>query len=85
MPSSWHEAQCHKAGSQDIESVNCAASTGYSQSESYMGVFVSPVVKDKRRRVDIKIYPFRLRVFASLYFTGNGWFNRSKVIRCLYM
>lgn len=44
---------------------------------SYMGVFNSPIYPDKKRRVDIKFYPYRERVFASLYFTGNGYFNRS--------
>jgi DNA polymerase lambda len=44
---------------------------------SYMGVFHSPVVKGRRRRVDIKFYPYRERIFAALYFTGNGYFNRS--------
>ena len=44
---------------------------------SYMGVFYSPIVPKRRRRVDLKIYPFRERIFASLYFTGNGFFNRS--------
>jgi DNA polymerase/3'-5' exonuclease PolX len=44
---------------------------------SYMGVFHSPVVKGRRRRVDVKFYPYRERIFASLYFTGNGHFNRS--------
>ena len=43
---------------------------------SYMGVFNSPVVEGRRRRVDIKLYPYRERAFASLYFTGNGFFNR---------
>jgi DNA polymerase/3'-5' exonuclease PolX len=44
---------------------------------SWMGVFNSPFVPGKRRRVDIKFYPYAERVFASLYFTGNGYFNRS--------
>jgi DNA polymerase lambda len=44
---------------------------------SYMGVFRSPNVPMRRRRVDIKLYPYRERIFASLYFTGNGFFNRS--------
>lgn len=44
---------------------------------SYMGVFYSPVHPGRKRRVDIKFYPYRERVFASLYFTGNTWFNRS--------
>ena len=44
---------------------------------SYMGVFRSPSDARKRRRVDIKFYPYRERVFAELYFTGNGHFNRS--------
>ena len=46
-------------------------------SSSYMGVFKSPYMKGKLRRVDIKFYPYRERVFASLYFTGNGYFNRA--------
>jgi DNA polymerase lambda len=46
-------------------------------SSSYMGVFVSPMIAGKMRRVDIKFYPYRERIFASLYFTGNGHFNRS--------
>jgi DNA polymerase/3'-5' exonuclease PolX len=48
-----------------------------SSSLSYMGVFNSPTISGKRRRVDIKFYPWRERAFASLYFTGNGHFNRS--------
>lgn len=46
-------------------------------SSSYMGVFNSPIFKDKVRRVDIKFYPFKEKIFAALYFTGNGHFNRS--------
>jgi DNA polymerase lambda len=46
-------------------------------SSSYMGVLKSPVVEGRRRRVDFKFYPYRERIFASLYFTGNGYFNRS--------
>jgi len=46
-------------------------------SSSYMGVFNSSMKKGTRRRVDIKFYAYRERVFASLYFTGNGFFNRS--------
>jgi DNA polymerase lambda len=52
------------------------AREGHSSS-SYMGIFNSPTAKHKRRRVDIKFYPYRERIFASLYFTGNGHFNRS--------
>ncbi|CAJ1958452.1 unnamed protein product [Cylindrotheca closterium] len=44
---------------------------------TYMGVFNSPKNVGTRRRVDLKFYPYRERVFASLYFTGNGFFNRS--------
>mgnify|MGYP001221257859 CR=1 FL=1 len=44
---------------------------------SYMGVFISPVDKEKRRRVDIKFYPYREKAFATIYFTGSGWFNRA--------
>lgn len=47
------------------------------KAESYMGVFVSPSVPVKHRRIDIKFYPYREKAFASLYFTGNGWFNRA--------
>lgn len=47
------------------------------KAESYMGVFVSPTVPNKHRRIDIKFYPYRERAYASLYFTGNGWFNRA--------
>lgn len=48
-----------------------------SHGASYMGVFRSPKIEGKQRRIDIKFYPWRERVFASLYFTGNGYFNRS--------
>ena len=44
---------------------------------SYMGIFVSPLCHKKLRRIDIKFYPSRERIFALLYFTGNGYFNRS--------
>lgn len=50
-------------------------------SSTYFGVFHSPVVNGRRRRVDIKMYPYRERAFASLYFTGNGYFNRSMRLR----
>mmetsp|Transcript_27068 Transcript_27068/g.41128 ORF Transcript_27068/g.41128 Transcript_27068/m.41128 type:complete len:361 (+) Transcript_27068:967-2049(+) len=49
----------------------------YPSSQTYMGVFCSPTVPGKRRRIDIKFYPYRERAFATLYFTGCGWFNRS--------
>ena len=47
------------------------------KSSSYMGVFNSPTVPGKRRRIDIKFYLYREKAFATLYFTGNGYFNRS--------
>ena len=47
------------------------------KAESYMGVFISPSMPRKHRRIDIKFYPYREKAFASLYFTGNGWFNRA--------
>lgn len=50
---------------------------GKKSSQSYMGVFCSPTVTGRMRRIDIKWYPYRERIFAALYFTGNGWFNRS--------
>jgi DNA polymerase lambda len=53
------------------------AKRGKDTSSSYMGVFFSPMVAGKMRRVDIKFYPYSERIFASLYFTGNGHFNRS--------
>ncbi len=43
----------------------------------YMGCLYSPVKDNTRRRVDIKFYPYRERAFATVYFTGNGYFNRS--------
>ena len=42
-----------------------------------MGCFKSPVEEGVRRRVDIKLYPYRERAFATVYFTGNGFLNRS--------
>lgn len=48
-----------------------------SRQSSYMGVFKSPKIKGKGRRVDIKFFPWSERIFATLYFTGNGYFNRS--------
>jgi len=47
------------------------------ESVSWMGVFRSPVHEGKRRRVDIKFYPYREKAFCKLYFTGSGIFNRS--------
>jgi DNA polymerase/3'-5' exonuclease PolX len=44
---------------------------------SYMGVFISPTVPGKHRRIDIKFYPYQQKPSATLYFTGNGWFNRA--------
>ena len=46
-------------------------------SQSYMGVFNSPKITGRRRRIDIKFYPYREKAFAQLYFTGSGFFNRS--------
>lgn len=56
-----------------------SAADGRHSSASYMGVFCSPLpaLEGKMRRIDIKFYPYRERVFAYLYFTGCGWFNRS--------
>lgn len=48
-----------------------------SRSASYMGVFYSPTCGGKRRRVDIKIWPYCQRPYATLYFTGGKYFNRS--------
>jgi DNA polymerase/3'-5' exonuclease PolX len=48
-----------------------------SSSTTYFGVIRSPMVLGRRRRLDIKFYPYRERVFASIYFTGNGYFNRA--------
>eukprot|EP00536_Pseudo-nitzschia_multiseries_P000551 jgi/Psemu1/179115/e_gw1.7.155.1 len=47
------------------------------QCDFYMGCLYSPKNPKVRRRVDIKLYPYRERAFATLYFTGNGYFNRS--------
>ena len=46
-------------------------------SASYMGVFFSPMKPGIRRRIDIKLYPFAQKAFATLYFTGSSYFNRS--------
>jgi len=58
-----------------VDSVQCIDSC--ERAASYMGVFVSPLFPSKRRRIDIKFYPYRERAFASLYFTGSSFFNRS--------
>jgi DNA polymerase lambda len=58
------------------KSVGYMSSKG-SHGSSYMGVVRSPKMEGKRRRIDIKFYPWRERAFASIYFTGNGYFNRS--------
>jgi DNA polymerase lambda len=39
-------------------------------SVSYMGVFLSPVHANKKRRIDIKFYPLNEQATAMLYFTG---------------
>ncbi len=44
---------------------------------TYMGVFVSPLDKAKRRRIDIKMCPSREKAFCELYFTGTSFFNRA--------
>ena len=41
-------------------------------SSMWMGVMKSPKVANKYRRVDIKFYPNAEKVFAGIYFTGNG-------------
>lgn len=46
-------------------------------SQSYMGVFNSPYLQGKHRRIDIKFYPYEQKPFAMIYFTGDGYFNRS--------
>lgn len=58
-----------------VDSVHCINLC--ERAVSYMGVFVSPLFPNKRRRIDIKFYPYRERAFASLYFTGSSFFNRS--------
>lgn len=56
---------------------NIDRSSHLPKSQMYMGVFISPITKGKKRRIDIKFYPYRERAFATLYFTGNAHFNRS--------
>jgi len=63
--------------SEPSEASNTYLPPGVPGSSSYMGVFWSPIYPKKRRRVDIKFYPYSERAFASLYFTGSGHFNRS--------
>jgi len=50
---------------------------GHSGVQTYMGIFNSPVHAGKKRRIDIKFYPYQCRAFAYIYFTGNTMFNRS--------
>ncbi len=45
--------------------------------QTYMGVFASPLIKGKHRRIDIKFYPYREKASATIYFTGNLFFNRA--------
>jgi DNA polymerase/3'-5' exonuclease PolX len=54
-----------------------STSTTKSRSSTYMGIFHSPMCRGKRRRVDIKIWPYRHGPYARLYFTGGKYFNRS--------
>jgi len=49
----------------------------YVGSQMYMGVFNSPSFRGKHRRIDIKFYPYAEKVYSMIYFTGNGYFNRS--------
>jgi len=49
----------------------------YTGSQMYMGVFNSPKTRGKHRRIDIKFYPYAEKVYSMIYFTGNGYFNRS--------
>jgi DNA polymerase IV len=46
-------------------------------SSTYLSVFRSPTVSGRRRRVDFKLYPYNALAFATLYFTGGKYFNRS--------
>jgi DNA polymerase lambda len=41
-------------------------------SQMYMGIINSPVPPHRKRRIDIKFYPYRERAFASIYFTGTS-------------
>lgn len=67
----------NEGGFNDCVAVPCKEKADKYSGSSYMGVFNSPAVAGKRRRVDIKFYPYRARAFCWLYFTGNGFFNRS--------
>ena len=69
--------QFHEGGFNDCVDIPCKEKADKYSGSSYMGVFNSPIVEGKRRRVDIKFYPYRARAFCWLYFTGNGFFNRS--------
>lgn len=44
---------------------------------TYLSVFRSPTIQGRRRRVDFKLYPYDALPFATLYFTGGKYFNRS--------
>ena len=49
----------------------------WGECDSYMGVCRLPIAGSRHRRIDIKVYPFKLYAFAVLHFTGSGRFNRS--------
>ena len=49
----------------------------YPNGTMYMGVFNSPDIPGMHRRIDIKFYPYQQKIFAMIYFTGNGFFNRA--------
>jgi DNA polymerase lambda len=61
----------------NLASTTTTTTTDHHHVASWMGVFQSPLFQLKQRRVDIKWYPHQERVYAALYFTGNGHFNRS--------
>ena len=63
--------------SQDYEVHIPSTFPPYRGSQSYMGVFNSPKTRGKHRRIDIKFYPYAEKVYSMIYFTGNGYFNRS--------
>lgn len=67
--------------SQDDEFIPNCHFSHYPNSQSYMGVFNSPKIRGKHRRIDIKFYPYRERIYATVYFTGNGYFSKSNNIQ----
>jgi len=76
-PMNSSSQESNDSDSYHLKSLSAAPSDRYEGTQTYMGVFNSPMVEGKRRRVDIKWYPYNERAYATVHFTGCGFFNRS--------